>query len=136
MKAQAPKLSLALSLTLSLTLLACDNRNSAETAGRKLDEVVAKASEKIDLAAKKLDEQGGKVAEVLDDAALTAKVKAAILAAPGLKVLQIDVETTKGVSTLSGSVDSELSSQRAERLAAAVSGVKRVDNRLSVKPVN
>ena len=127
---------LALSLTLSLGLLACENRNSAETAGKKIDEAAAKASQKIDEAAKKLDERGGKVAEALDDTGITAKVKAAILGEHGLKVLQIDVETTKGVTTLSGSVDSPQSSERAQQIAAAVSGVKRVDNRLSVKPLN
>ena len=136
MKPRSRNLALALSLTLGFLLLACDNKNAAETAGKKIDEAAAKASRKLDQAAKELDQQGGKVAEVLDDAGVTAKVKAAILAEPGLKVLQINVETTKGITTLSGSVDSEPSSQRAQRIAAAVSGVKRVDNRLSVKPVN
>ena len=130
------ELARTLSLTLSLCLLACENRNSAETAGKKIDEAAAKASQRFDEAAKKLDQQGGKVAEALDDSAVTAKVKAAILAEPGLKMLQINVETTKAVSTLSGSVDSQLGSERAQQIAAAVSGVKRVDNRLSVKSPN
>jgi osmotically-inducible protein OsmY len=43
--------------------------------------------------------------EYVDDAAITTKVKAAILAEPGLKTLQIGVETYKDVVQLSGFVD-------------------------------
>ena len=71
--------------------------------------------------------------EYVDDSVLTAKVKAAIFAEPGLKTLQISVVTVKGVVTLSGSVDSLANSERAKGLALAVSGVKNVDNQLVLK---
>ena len=44
--------------------------------------------------------------EYFDDSTITAKVKAAILGDPALKVLQINVETFKGVVQLSGFVNS------------------------------
>ena len=65
--------------------------------------------------------------------ALIAKIKAAIFAEPGLKALQINVDTAQGVVTLSGSVDSMVSSDKAVALASAVDGVKSVDNRLVQK---
>jgi len=57
----------------------------------------------------------------------------AIFAEPGLKTLQISVDTVKGVVTLSGSVDSQASSNRTKELASAVAGVRDVENRLVVK---
>ena len=66
----------------------------------------------------------------IDDVEITGKVKAAIFAEPGLKSLNIGVDTVKGVVTLSGSVDSQASSDRAKALAAATAGVKDVENRL------
>jgi hyperosmotically inducible protein len=70
---------------------------------------------------------------VLSDAAITTRVKAAILAEPGLKSLQINVDTTNRVVKLSGSVDSQTLKDRAQQLASAVEGVESVDNRLVVK---
>ena len=69
----------------------------------------------------------------IDDAAITAKVKTALIGEPGLKAMQIDVDTADGVVTLSGTVDSRTNVNRAVQLAQAVQGVKSVDNRLNVK---
>ena len=123
----------AVSMIFTVGLLACDKQNSAETAGKKIDQAAEKAGQKMDEASKKLGEQSDKVAEAFDDTAITAKAKAAILAEPGLKVLQINVDTTKGVVTLSGSVDSQQKSDRAKEIAGAVAGVREVENRLIVK---
>ena len=41
----------------------------------------------------------------VDDATITTKVKSAVFAEPGLKTLQIGVDTKDGVVTLSGTVD-------------------------------
>ena len=71
--------------------------------------------------------------EYFDDFAITAKVKAAILAKPKLKTLQISVETFKGVVQLSGFVDSSDAANRAAEVARTVKGVKMVNNSLIVK---
>lgn len=119
-------------------LAACDKPGPAESAGKKLDQKVDEVNQKIDDAAdkieKKMDEQGTKAGVAIDDTEITAKAKAAIFAEPGLKTLQISVDTEKGVVTLSGSVDSKIHSEKAESLAGAVSGVSRVKNQLVVKP--
>jgi osmotically-inducible protein OsmY len=124
---------------LATGLVACDKPGPAETAGKKIDQTVGEAGKQIGIATdrvvEKLGEQGDKAALVIDDAEITAKVKAAIFAEPGLKTLQISVNTMKGVVTLSGSVDSSPSSDMAKVLAGAVSGVKEVKNRLAIKPI-
>jgi osmotically-inducible protein OsmY len=71
--------------------------------------------------------------EYFDDSTITGKVKAAILGDPDLKVLQINVETFKGVVQLSGFVNSPQAVSRAVEVARGVSGVKSVKNNLIVK---
>jgi hyperosmotically inducible periplasmic protein len=101
----------------------CDrNDHSAERAGKKIDQATAEVKD-----------QAANVGDKIDDAAITAKVKTALIGEPGLKALQIDVDTADGVVTLSGTVDSRTSVNRAIQVAQAVQGVRSVDNRLSVK---
>jgi osmotically-inducible protein OsmY len=71
--------------------------------------------------------------EYVDDSVLTSKIKAEIFNDPMLKVLQINVESFKGVVQLSGFVDSAQASARAVELAKSVKGVKDVKNSLVVK---
>ena len=71
--------------------------------------------------------------EYIDDSVLTSKVKMAIFNDPMLKVLQINVETFKGVVQLSGFVDSPQAAARAVEVARSVEGVKAVKNNMSVK---
>ena len=124
---------------LAVGLAACDKPEPgpAETAGKKIDQSVDAAGKKIgdavEDAGEKIDEQGAKAGVAIDDAAITSKVKASIFAEPGLKTLQISVNTINGEVTLSGSVDSRSSSDRAKELAGAVAGVKDVENQLVVK---
>jgi hyperosmotically inducible periplasmic protein len=128
---------IGISMALVVGLAACNKPGPAETAGKKIDQTVDSAGNKIGEAAdkvgEKLGEQSAKTGVAIDDAAITAKVKAAVFAEPGLKTLQISVDTVNGVVTLSGSVDSLSSSDKAKALAGAVAGVKDVENRLVVK---
>jgi hyperosmotically inducible protein len=99
-----------------LGLAACEKKdNTAESTGEKMDQATDKA------------------AVVIDDAGITTKVKAAILAEPGLDSLQISVDTVNGVATLSGTVDSQANSDKAAGVASGVSDVKGVENKLVVK---
>lgn len=125
-----------ISVALAFGLSACDKPGPAETAGKQIDQAANTAGKKVEEAASKLNEkmdvEGEKTAVAIDDATITTKVKAAIFAEPGLKTLQISVDTVKGVVTLSGSVNSLTNSDKAKLLAQAVTGVKEVDNRLQV----
>lgn len=131
---------IGISLLLVVGLAACDKPGPAETVGKRLDQTADEAGKKINEAADKvgmkLEEQGAKAGAALDDVEITAKVKAAIFAEPGLKTLQISVDTVKGVVTLSGSVNSLPNSDMAKALAGAVNGVKGVENKLMIKPVS
>ncbi len=69
----------------------------------------------------------------IDDSTITAKVKEAIVAAPGLSSLETKVETYKGVVQLSGFVNSQQDATRAGEVARAVAGVKSVQNNLIVR---
>jgi hyperosmotically inducible protein len=71
--------------------------------------------------------------EVVGDAALTTKVKSALLADPSVKGLRIDVDTHDGTVTLNGTADSAANMERAATIARGISGVKSVENRLAVK---
>ncbi len=125
------------SMLLAVGLAACEKPGPAETAGKQIDQTADKVGKKIGAAADtvgdKLGAQGAKAGVAIDDAEITSKVKAAIFAEPGLRTLQISVDTVKGVVTLSGSVDTQSNSNRAKELASAVAGVNGVENRLVVK---
>jgi hyperosmotically inducible protein len=70
-------------------------------------------------------------ANAVDNAALTTKVKTALLADELVKGTQINVDSNNGVVTLSGAVDSPAHMQKAEQIAKGVSGVTRVQNNLN-----
>jgi osmotically-inducible protein OsmY len=71
--------------------------------------------------------------QYLDDSVITTKVKAAIFDDPTTKVMEINVETFKGVVQLSGFVSSQAAANRAVELARGVSGVKGVTNDMRLK---
>jgi osmotically-inducible protein OsmY len=71
--------------------------------------------------------------EYVDDSVITTKVKAAILKEPSLKVLEINVETFKGVVQLSGFVHDSGDASKAAKIASDVSGVVSVKNDIRVK---
>lgn len=69
----------------------------------------------------------------MGDSWVTTKVKTAILNEPSLKVLQINVETYKGVVQLSGFVDNADSRAKAAEVARKVEGVTSVKNDLQLR---
>jgi osmotically-inducible protein OsmY len=71
--------------------------------------------------------------QYIDDTAITTSVKAAILNEPGLKSMEINVETFKGRVQLSGFVSSRASIDRAVVVAQGVKGVTSVANDMRVK---
>jgi osmotically-inducible protein OsmY len=77
---------------------------------------------------------GRTVGQNVDDSAITAAVKAKLAAEQGATTLTgINVDTSGGTVSLSGTVDSEAMKQRAETLAQQVEGVARVVNNLQVR---
>jgi osmotically-inducible protein OsmY len=70
----------------------------------------------------------------LDDGALTAKIKSKMALDDSVKALNIHVDTTNGIVTVSGTARSEAERQRALQLAKETNGVREVVDRLVVKP--
>ena len=79
------------------------------------------------LAVKHIDQRA------LHDSRITARVKAALLAAKGIPSRQIAVETYEGRVQLKGHVDAPDIVSRAGRVTAAVQGVRTVHNDIAVK---
>ncbi|MDD4977639.1 MAG: BON domain-containing protein [Gallionella sp.] len=126
-----------IALLLSLSLSACEKPGPAETAGKKIDDAAHDVGKSLGAATEKVEislaEHSNNAGVVIDDAQITSKIKAAIFAEPGLKSLQIGVDTVNGIVTLSGSADEQANSDRAQALAGAVSGVNKVINHLVIK---
>jgi len=77
---------------------------------------------------------GKTVGETIDDATVTARVKTALLNDPQVGGMKIDVDTTLGVVTMSGTVKSQAEADRAVQLARQARGVKDVKSTLQVSP--
>lgn len=71
--------------------------------------------------------------KAVDDGALTAKVKAALIADERTKAYQIEVDTYKGVVSLGGFVSTEMEKDAAAAIAGKVSGVVMVKNGIQVR---
>jgi hyperosmotically inducible protein len=121
MKAQ----HLIVAIVLTAGLAACERSDRDVKVDLKVDKLPAQAERQVERAA-----------AVLDDAALTAKVKTALIAERRLNGLAIDVDTSANVVTLNGTVASEELRRQAEQLARAIDGVKEVKNNLTIKPAS
>lgn len=104
----------------------CGQQGSSSTVGQKMD----RTSDKV---ADATSNASSKVATAADDTAITAKVKAALVAEPGLKSTDISVDTKDATVTLSGTVASNELRDRAKQVASSTSGVKNVVDNLVVK---
>jgi hyperosmotically inducible protein len=70
---------------------------------------------------------------IVQDSIITARVRAALLAERGIPSLSIAVETYEGRVQLSGFVKAPDIVSRAGRVTAGVSGVRTVDNNITVR---
>jgi hyperosmotically inducible protein len=77
---------------------------------------------------------GKSVGETIDDATITAEVKTALLNDPQVAGSRIDVDTFKGVVTLSGAVKAPAARDKAIALARQVKGVKDAKSTLQINP--
>ncbi|HCW0177177.1 MULTISPECIES: molecular chaperone OsmY [Citrobacter] len=94
---------------------------------------VAKGVEGVTSVSDKLhvrDSKDSSVKGYAGDTAITSEVKAKLLADDIVPSRKVKVETTDGVVQLSGTVESQAQSDRAESIAKAIDGVKSVKNDL------
>lgn len=130
-------------LAAGLAALAVSSYYDNRSVGEKLDATVQNAQQTVQQGVADLKTNANAVARdgatvtqraagSLADARITAAVKTALAADPKLSAVKIDVTTDSGVVSLQGPAPDQRSRERAEVLAAAPSGVLRVDNRLVV----
>jgi osmotically-inducible protein OsmY len=124
---------------LALGLAACGEKPAGDHFGQNLergkttmDQAAGSVERKLDQAGSEIREKAAEAGKAVDDAALTAKVKSALVAEPNLKSMTINVDTMGGVVTLKGTTDSPENRQKAEQVASAVEGVRTVKNELVV----
>jgi hyperosmotically inducible protein len=77
---------------------------------------------------------GKTVGETIDDATITTRVKTAFINDPVVGALRIDVDTFKGVVTLSGRVKTKEEEQKAIAVARGIKGVTEVKSTLQIEP--
>jgi len=77
---------------------------------------------------------GKSVGDTIDDATITTRVKTSLLNDPDVGGLRIDVDTFKGVVTLSGRVKTKEEEAKAVALARKIGGVTEVKSTLQVQP--
>jgi hyperosmotically inducible periplasmic protein len=77
---------------------------------------------------------GKSVGNTIDDATVTTRVKTALLNDPDVGGLRIDVDTFKGVVTLSGAVKSAAERDKAIAIAKKIGGVSDVKSTLQIQP--
>lgn len=113
-----------------------DTRSTVDKAGDKtkegLETAANKGAEGAATAASKTEEAAGKSADVASDTWVTTKVKSKIITEKSLKGSDINVSTTNGIVTLTGSVPTEAAHTKAITTAKSIKGVKSVVDNLKV----
>jgi osmotically-inducible protein OsmY len=77
---------------------------------------------------------GDAIADAAANARTTASIKAKLVSEPGLSALNINVDTTDGLVTLSGTVSSHDEIAKAVKLALDTDGVHKVVSTIQIKP--
>jgi hyperosmotically inducible protein len=124
------------SFMLIIGLAACNKEHSVEKMGKSTDQKTDMVSNNMEGLTNSPGEQINMFTHAIENRAITAKVKTAILGDTDLRVLRIHVDTNDGVTTLSGSVDTQQNSDKASEIAGTVTGVKVVENKLVVKAID
>ena len=76
---------------------------------------------------------GQKTGAYVDDSWITTKVKSEMIANSDVKAHNINVDTTKGVVTLTGTAETWQESNKAAELARGIKGVTGVENDIRVQ---
>lgn len=143
MKTNTRLAALAAAAMATSLIVACGQRED-QTVGQRIDNTTeqtqaASAEMRADAnnAAQDMkaagNEAADKIATGASDVAITAKVNAALAGDSQLSALKINVDTSNGHVELKGTAPDPAARDRATVLAAAVEGVVKVDNRLTVE---
>lgn len=143
MKRNTRLAALAAAAMATSLIVACGQKEG-DTVGQRMDNTVeqtqaasAELRSDANTAAQDMKAAGNEAADKIamgaSDVAITAKVNAALAGDSQLSALKIDVDTTNGHVELKGTAPDPAARDRATVLAAAVEGVVKVENRLTVE---
>lgn len=104
-------------------LVGCHRKQSA-------GDQIKQGAQQMGQGIKQAGENAGQAAK---DTGITAAVKTNLAAKQGLSSFSIHVETDNGIVTLTGTVDTESQRELAGNVAGGTSGVKGVNNEITVK---
>jgi osmotically-inducible protein OsmY len=112
---------------------------AADSIKQRVSEVsVSDIVEELNRTGTVIRERATKAGEVVSDVAadvrLTGAIKTKLIAEPSLSALKINVDTTAGVVTLSGTVATTNQIARAVNIALETEGVRKVVSSLQVMP--
>lgn len=115
---------------------ACDKPGPAETAGKKIDKLYDSATNSIsnttDKASEAIGKQTDTATQFINDSEITARVKSAILKNDEFRFVRLNVVTTNGVVTISGSVSNKKLRSDVINTVESVDGVASVVNKITV----
>jgi hyperosmotically inducible periplasmic protein len=131
MNATLKFVSVTAACLVALGLSAC-NRNESQTVGQGVDKAIADVKTQGEAAKVATQDAANKMSTSAADAAITAKVNAALVADDSLKVMKVDVDTKGGRVSLMGTAPNAAARDRATTMVKAIEGVSDVDNQLRV----
>ena len=118
------------------SLAACQRPEADQTAGQKLDAAVARVEQQAGEVKTDVKQAAAaasdKVKGTASDIAITAEVNARLARDAQLSAFAINVDTNAGRVVLRGSAPDLAARERARSLAAAVEGVRTVENKLVI----
>lgn len=128
--------SIALVSAMVVLTAGCDRKTDTATtddttAGQKLDNAVAESKQESTEAGNYVEQKTDSAVQSVDDAAITAAIKAKLIADDELKAIDINVDTAGGVVTMTGVAPTASAMERATTIAKSVDGVTDVKNQLT-----
>jgi osmotically-inducible protein OsmY len=118
-----------------LSLAGCEQSMGVDNVAAKTRDYMQAITTEIDIGEQRSPATGKYPADSSmpnRDVALLIKVKSALVGAPSLTALSIDVGVLRGVITLYGEVDTLEHRDQAERIARSVPGVQAVESEIEV----
>jgi len=103
-------------------------------AGWSVDDIREEMARSSMVVREKAKAAGQSIAGTAANARVTASIKTKLVAEPGLSAFNINVDTTDGLVTLSGKVDSHEQIAKAVKLALDTEGVHKVVSTLQISP--
>ncbi len=109
----------------------CNRKGTNTTTGEKVDNTIVASKDASRDAGNHVENTTNKAGQAIDDAAITASIKSKLIADDELKAIDINVDTSKGVVTLTGAAPNAKAVARATTIARATNGVSDVKNNLT-----